>query len=176
MVRGGPAGGSPLSPQGRAAAPRETAASRAAGTGVAAAPPSTRLGYPSLVMACLPRWWWQGLFVLVAGGLVYMHGIDPSPTMALAGVASAPTENWGHGTGADDSEGGHPHDAPGMHVAALCLAVLASTAAVRLARRPVRRLHRPAVLSVWVGPSRRVAAALRGPPALGPPHLAVARC
>lgn len=111
----------------------------------------------------------------MAGGLVYMHGIDPSPTMALAGVASAPTENWGHGAGADP-DGGHPHDAPGMHVAALCLAVLASTAAVRLARRPVRRPHRPAVPSVWVGPSRRVVAALRGPPALGPPHLAVARC
>lgn len=122
------------------------------------------------------RWWRQALFVLVTGGLVYMHGIDPSPTMAVAGVASAPTADRSHDPGAGDPDGGHSHGAAGAHAVALCLAILASAAAVGLARRSVTHPRRTSLGSPRVAPIRRVASTLRGPPRLGPPCLAVARC
>ena len=122
------------------------------------------------------RWVPRVLVVLLVGGLLVMHGLS-----------------WTHGAGADlaasmarPADGSHGHDAPTgtggspsvplLHVAGLCLAVLAGTGLHRLLRRGIRRaaVRLTAALSSagWSG----VAPDPLHPPGLGRVALTVARC
>lgn len=122
------------------------------------------------------RWVPRVLVVLLVGGLLVMHGVS-----------------WTHGAGAgpaasmaSSTDGSHGHDGPAgtggspsiplLHVAGLCLAVLAGTGLHRLLRRGIRRppVRLTAALSSasWPG----VTPEPLHPPGLGRVALTVARC
>jgi hypothetical protein len=82
-------------------------------------------------------WWVAGLLVpLILAGLVLMHAVDPAPAEATgnnehalggAGVDSMET----HSAPKGDCEGCHR----GVHMSAVCIAMLGSIAIWRLTRR-----------------------------------------
>jgi hypothetical protein len=123
------------------------------------------------------RWVPRVLVVLLVGGLLLMHGVSWTHRAGAAPAASmASSTDGSHGHDGPTGTGGSPSPAPLIHVAGLCLAVLAGTGLHRLLRRGIRR---PAVrltpaLSSATWP--RVTLEPLHPPGLGRLALTVARC
>jgi hypothetical protein len=131
--------------------------------------------YPRLVMARRRGWWLQGLFILVVGGLVYMHGVDPGPGAPHVDATSLMGDHSRHDSG-DTPPAGEPHEDRSVHLVALCVAVLGSAVAGRLSRlRPPRPVHLAPLLAGWDTRPAVATKALR-PPGLGPPVLGPALC
>ena len=121
----------------------------------------------------LPRWTVLLVLPLLAGALLLMHGLDAGTHTTAAALAHVDVESDGHGhhtPGCESCPGTH-------HLLAACMAIAATAATLRLARRTGCRLA-IAVRSV-VTPAARFGvrlAELARPPDPGWVRLSVMRC
>lgn len=122
----------------------------------------------------LPRWSALLVLPLLVGALLLMHGLDARPGPDGIDGARTPSTLLREGDRAGHHDDGHCGACAAGHVMATCLAIVATVASLRRARRPVGGLASPRVPAVTAG-SRAA------PPVLHPPEaawirLAVMRC
>lgn len=123
----------------------------------------------------LPRWTSLSILLLVAGALMFMHGLDAgaSPSGLQGAAAAVPATHPHHGGApAEHRDAGCVGCTVG-HVMAACVAVVATVAGLRGARR-VTAMRWSTLLLAAVG--RACTTRLRRPPDPVWIRLAVMRC
>ena len=122
----------------------------------------------------LPRWSALLVLPLLVGALLLMHGLNPGPGPERMDRATAASTHLDDGDRPGHHDDGHCVACAAGHVMATCVAIVATVAGLRRARRTVGVVVMPRVATVTAG--IRAAQAVLRPPEPAWVRLAVMRC